>query len=508
MANLHLALITSIPDQAVSTFRFNERGGSVGRAQDCDWTLLDTERFISNKHIILSFVNDHFLVTDTSSNGTYVNDSPAPLGKGNSHRLQLNDVIKLGTLSLQVSEIDLSPAYAPAAIPVPPAPVPANASNPVSADADLLDLVFGSARAPRPVPAHNGFGDSSPTPAQTSASPSHLGLFDILSGDMPETPSAASAFSPATQAAAFTEQPANIASASPFAPQQQSGQIPDNWDLDEEPTSPMPAAPAQTYLREEAEMPPSPAPVAPMLESVPEETPPPMPVTAPVTAAESVTATEAVPAVEATPQSPVAPAVTASSDTDFFSLLYQSLGLPREYMHTVDQAEFARDLTQVLMTSTQGLMALLAGRSVLKQESRLSMTMIKPQSNNPIKFSLDPSDTLEMLLVKKKPGYLTAQAAYAEAMHDLQLHQMAFLSGLQASLEGVLKQLSPDTIEQEAQEKSRGLTDFRGHSRKWETFISRQEKLQKQIKENLNDILSAHFSAAYEDYINNAKNNH
>ena len=69
MANLHLALITNIPDQQLITFRFNERGGSVGRSQDCDWRLNDAERFISNKHIIISFVNDHFLVTDTSSNG-------------------------------------------------------------------------------------------------------------------------------------------------------------------------------------------------------------------------------------------------------------------------------------------------------------------------------------------------------------------------------------------------------------------------------------------------------
>ncbi len=60
-----------------------------------------------------------------------------------------------------------------------------------------------------------------------------------------------------------------------------------------------------------------------------------------------------------------------------------------------------------------------------------------------------------MLLLKKKKGYLTAKESYDEAVSDIQLHQMAFLSGLQATVTGVLNQISPESIENQINEKGR-----------------------------------------------------
>ena len=512
MANLHLALITNIPDQQLITFRFNERGGSVGRSQDCDWRLNDAERFISNKHIIISFVNDHFLVTDTSSNGTYINDNSQPLGKGNSHRLQLNDIIKLGTLYLQVNAIDLSPAHVPA----PPVPAAAFAPNNISAtDSDLLDLVSGkhtsanSASASHAAPLNSSLTSAAP-PQASSGKADNSGLFDILSaGISGSSPTGMTAPPGAGEANTPARPQASVApAASPFLPQHNDNTIPDNWDLDDEPAQMLTPPATSRDVADHAGPLSSPAASANKIPEYPHYAATPAaaePTLQP--ASHSVVDVQAVDVQALHAKAAVQQATAGNKQDDFFTLLYQKLGLPAAYMQSLDKAEFANDLMQVLMTSTQGLMALLAGRSVLKQESRLSMTMIKPQSNNPIKFSLDPSDTLEMLLVKKKPGYLTAQAAYAEAMHDLQLHQMAFLSGLQASLQGILDELSPGNIEQEANEKGRGLMDFKGHARNWETFANKQQTLQKQVKENLNDILSRHFSAAYESYISNAKTN-
>jgi type VI secretion system FHA domain protein len=197
---------------------------------------------------------------------------------------------------------------------------------------------------------------------------------------------------------------------------------------------------------------------------------------------------------------------TAFSHDDFFDALYAKLGLPKEYMTAVDRMKFADDIVDILMTSTQGIMSLLAGRSVFKQESRLSLTMIKPQSNNPIKFSLDPSDTLEMLLVKKKPGYMTAQDAYSEALNDIQLHQMAFLAGLQATLSGVIGELAPQDIEDEVKEKGKSFIGLKSSGLKWDAFKAKQDALSKKVNENLNEVLSQHFSDAYEAQINRIKN--
>ncbi len=473
MANLQLTLVTNQPGQSNSSCCFTERGGSIGRSQECDWTLNDAERFISNKHIIIAFVNGQFLLTDTSSNGTYINDNPAPLGKGNTHTLKPNDKIKIGTLIAEVTVMDLSPAHSQNS------PAPEN---------DLMALISAPSAAQPAAPVrHHQLPESSPQAAGTS----HLGLFDILTGDSePSSPQA----SP-DSAAPKSRQSDDAMSASPFAVKSNGNTIPDNWDTDDDETAPGTAslAPSGTQHTTAAAT-GNQAPVSPA--SIPDQA---------AASTNQQADTESIPSPAPFSQDTQSEQSHRPETSNFFEILYAKLGLPKESMATLDQQAFADDLGQILMTSTQGLMALLAGRSVLKQESRLSMTMIKPQSNNPIKFSLDPSDILEMLLVKKKPGYLSAQAAYAEVMHDLQMHQMAFLAGYQASLKGILDKLSPVAIEQEASEKNRAMMDFKGHIRKWDTFVSKQQQLQKQVDENLDETLSEHFSAAYEDYINNAK---
>lgn len=193
--------------------------------------------------------------------------------------------------------------------------------------------------------------------------------------------------------------------------------------------------------------------------------------------------------------------VPNSVNDDFFDLLYEKLGLSKSNKADIDKHQFAADIATVITQSTQGVMALLAGRSALKQESRLSMTMIQPKSNNPIKFSLDPSDTLDMLLVRKKPGYMNVNEAYTEAFEDLQHHQTAFIAGLQACLEGVLNELSPDAVAQEAHTSHRNFLGKTKAVHKWQCFAEKQENLLVKVKENFNDILAAHFSTAYELHV-------
>ena len=109
-----------------------------------------------------------------------------------------------------------------------------------------------------------------------------------------------------------------------------------------------------------------------------------------------------------------------------------------------------------------------------------------------------------MLLVKKKPGYMSAKDAYAEAMNDVQLHQTAFLAGLQATLCGLVDELSPSVIERELSKKEKGFLGLKANTHKWQLLVEKQDRLRKQVSENLNDILSRHFSDAYEKHIDNA----
>lgn len=190
----------------------------------------------------------------------------------------------------------------------------------------------------------------------------------------------------------------------------------------------------------------------------------------------------------------------------FFINLYNKLGLPKEYISTIDTDVFADDIVSILLSTTKGLMTLLNSRTAFKQESRLSLTSVQPRSNNPIKFSIDPVDTLEMLMLKKKKGYMSTKDSYEEAVYDIQLHQMAFLTGLQATLEGVLGQLNPDIIEKQIAEKGRSFMGINSNAQYWQLYKERQLLLLKSVKENLNEVLSNHFSEAYQAQINKFKN--
>ncbi|PWB31964.1 type VI secretion system-associated FHA domain protein TagH [Pseudomonas sp. SDI] len=54
-----------------STHVFDVRGGVIGRAADCDWSIPDASKHLSNRHASISFRQGAFYLTDTSRNGTF-----------------------------------------------------------------------------------------------------------------------------------------------------------------------------------------------------------------------------------------------------------------------------------------------------------------------------------------------------------------------------------------------------------------------------------------------------
>ncbi|MEG0632177.1 MAG: type VI secretion system-associated FHA domain protein TagH [Pseudomonas sp.] len=60
----------AVPLQA-SKHVFDTRGGVIGRAADCDWSIPDVSKHLSNRHASVSFRQGAFYLTDTSRNGTF-----------------------------------------------------------------------------------------------------------------------------------------------------------------------------------------------------------------------------------------------------------------------------------------------------------------------------------------------------------------------------------------------------------------------------------------------------
>src|SRR3974390_284627 len=87
---------------------FGVGGGGIGRASDNDWVLPDPLRYLSAHHARVQFRNGTYLLLDTSTNGIYVNDGTAPIGRRATHTLRHGDILRFGNYQVAVS-IDVEP---------------------------------------------------------------------------------------------------------------------------------------------------------------------------------------------------------------------------------------------------------------------------------------------------------------------------------------------------------------------------------------------------------------
>ena len=81
---------------------FGVRGGRIGRAATNDWVLPDPERFLSGHHATIDYRGGQWYLTDTSSNGTFLNDATVPIGRDNAHLLQTGDRVRMGEYDFSV----------------------------------------------------------------------------------------------------------------------------------------------------------------------------------------------------------------------------------------------------------------------------------------------------------------------------------------------------------------------------------------------------------------------
>jgi predicted component of type VI protein secretion system len=102
---------------------FGVNGGRIGRHTSNDWVLRDTDRYVSGRHAEIEHRGGTWLLRDTSTNGTFVNNSDEALGPDRPHQLASGDRFRIGEYEIEV-EITGGNDF------------PAQEANPIS-DADL-----------------------------------------------------------------------------------------------------------------------------------------------------------------------------------------------------------------------------------------------------------------------------------------------------------------------------------------------------------------------------------
>lgn len=98
MTNILTLQITSADNVSNETQScvFNEKGGSIGRKTTNIWVLFDNEKHLSSQHAFINYNDGVYTLTDTSTNGVFINNSSYSVGRGNTVTLRDTDVIKMG----------------------------------------------------------------------------------------------------------------------------------------------------------------------------------------------------------------------------------------------------------------------------------------------------------------------------------------------------------------------------------------------------------------------------
>lgn len=457
--------------------RFDRLGGALGRAVGNELVLEDPGKYISRVHARIEFRAGSYCLVDVGSNPSLVNERP--VGPGRHVALADGDRITIGDYQLVASvALDAAPLLPPSPLQVEaPLPVPGQAralpANPDDslAGAGILD-VGGDPLNPGFDPLGlNLFGSPPPAPAV----PGWRGAeSDHVAPELAPFPGlAAPPSSPPPPPVEAMPRPA--AAPAPMAAGHMA--IPDDYD------------PLADFLppRVQAAAPPAPA-LQPQLERQLE------PQAQPVARQPAAT-------------TPAAPARTGNAaDDPVIRALMRGLGL--EQLNTRRSAEEIAELAgAMLREATAGTMGVLMGRAMTKRESRLEMTMISAQANNPLKFFPDADSALAQMVNGTMPGYMPPPRAFANAYDDLKAHELAIMAGMRAALAGVLERFDPAAIEARLQVPSvmdKMLSSGR-KARMWDRMVELYGEMALEADSDFHRLFGEAFAAAYEEQIKRLK---
>lgn len=87
-------------------FHFEGKNGIIGRADDCDWQLLDSKSYISNSHIQIEYKDNIYFIKDISTNGTFLKHPYKKLPKNIAIKINSTDIFIVGEYEIQARFID------------------------------------------------------------------------------------------------------------------------------------------------------------------------------------------------------------------------------------------------------------------------------------------------------------------------------------------------------------------------------------------------------------------
>ena len=495
---------------------FGPEGGRIGRAPDCDWVL--TNPYVSRHHATIRWISGTYYIESAGENGVALGTPQGMIPKLERRPLKHGDHLFIDeyeiTVGLDGVGADMATdasaagrAFVPADDPFGLAPRPESQvlADPLESSSEELDPL-------RHLGARGGPAAST-APRQDSGWNHTPGISDHFAAP-PAVPAAAGGSSHiipddwnmTTFGRGKAPAPAvsGAAPAGPVAPAS-GATIPDGWDKTNfsPKSAPSPAKPTRglrpqpagaSAARRASSAAPGSGGVA----------------TRQAAPGASLEAAAALPAAQP-PQPPdtaaAGPAAspTAPGGLDVAALL-ASAG--------VDPASLPPDtagsLGRILRSVVQGVIEVLRARAQIKEEFRLTQTIVKTAENNPLKFSVNAEDALSSLLGKRNPAYLAPVEAFEDAFNDIRFHQLAMLAGMRAGFDHAMSQFDPQQLQESFEKRARrgGLLSMSAKSRYWERYCEQFQQLAGDREQAFRRLFAEEFALAYEKQLELLKRTH
>lgn len=156
-------------------------------------------------------------------------------------------------------------------------------------------------------------------------------------------------------------------------------------------------------------------------------------------------------------------------------------------------------LEPLFLRMLDGVMDVLRARAELKNGFRMPATLIRRSENNPLKFAPTATEALDRLLAAPNDAFLSGDAAVADAMDDIRLHQVALLAGVRAAFDDLIAQIDPARFEEGGARRSRFA--FGAAKGPWERYRAFHEGLAADPEERFRRLFGDEFARAYEDQL-------
>ncbi|AYA41745.1 type VI secretion system-associated FHA domain protein TagH [Xenorhabdus nematophila] len=130
-------------------------------------------------------------------------------------------------------------------------------------------------------------------------------------------------------------------------------------------------------------------------------------------------------------------------DVDHVAITPLMRGLETQLpLHDSQQAnDFLQEMGKAMKAAIEGLLAL------QREQHGLRDKQLRPIEDNPLRLNMDYNTTMQVMFSdQKSPVHLSAPAAVAESLQNLQLHYQANRTAISAALDTMLEAFSPEQL--------------------------------------------------------------